>query len=141
MTARITRLAGAILLEHENQYVLIGNTKQPCNWQREGFEAPAEIDAVKQPFLPLTPIRAILIEGQHLTIDEFNGSAEGLAQALASRFLIRRNGSVSDRLWRIVTGERDETGASTEQQINITWLIDMPERIWEIVRDAALKCL
>jgi hypothetical protein len=140
MTARITRLAGAILLEQENQYFLIGNTKQPCNWQQEGFETPDEIDAVKQPFLLLTPVRTIAIEGQHLTVDQSNGATE-LAQALATRFLIRRNGSVSDRLWRIVTGENDETGASAEQQINITWLIDMPERIWEIVRDAALKCL
>lgn len=141
MTASITRLAGAILLEKDGEYFLIGNTKQPCDWQQAGFEKPAEVDAVKQAFIRLTPVGAVTSEGQILTVETNGYNAEALAQILANRILIRRNGSVSERLWRIVTGENDETGPSTTQPINVTWLIAMPERIWEIVRDAALKCL
>lgn len=141
MTAHISRLAGAILLENAGQFFLVGNTKQPCDWQQAGFEKPAEVDAVKQAFIPLLPVRAITVEGQHLFVDSTNYSAEALAQMLADRFLIRRNGSVSERLWRIVTGETDENGAAAEKEIDASWLISMPDRIWEIVRDAALKCL
>ena len=141
MTAHITRLAGAILLENGGQFFLVGNTKQPCDWQQAGFEKPSEIDAVKQAFIPLLAIRPIPVEGQYLVVDSADHSTEALAQLLADRFLIRRNGSVSDRLWRIVTNENDENGASSEQKVDASWLISMPVRIWEIVRDAALKCL
>jgi hypothetical protein len=140
MTAQITRLAGAILVESAGQFFLIGNTKQPCDWQQAGFETPAEIDAVKQAFIPLVSIRAVAVE-RYLFVDTHVHSAEALALIAANRFLIRRNGSVSERLWRIVTGENDENDTPPEQKTNITWLFDMPDRVWEIVRDAALKCL
>jgi hypothetical protein len=141
MTAHVTRLAGAILLEYAGQFYLIGNTKQPCDWQQAGFEPPVEIDAVKQAFLELSPTHVVINKQQSLLVDPAISGNE-LAQVLANRFLIRRNGSVSERLWRIVTGESDESSnAIEEQNKNITWLVTMPEQIWDIVRDAALKCL
>src|SRR5688572_21804767 len=111
--ARVARLAGALLLETrppiplgapapEWQYYLIGNTKEPCDFGSHGFEAPGEIDAVQQPYLRLSPTRAFTIT---LTPPWLHLGIEGKAAAelLAARLLIKRNGAVSDRLWRIIT--------------------------------------
>lgn len=141
MTAHISRLAGAILLECDGQFFLIGNTKIPCHWQTEGFEPPAEIDAVKQPVFPLTS-RSKATRTFPVLVAQVTGlTGEALAQVLADRFLIRRNGSVSERLWRIITRESDDTTSSAEFPIPIDWLVSMPSDIWEIVRETALKCL
>jgi hypothetical protein len=141
MTARLVRLAGAILLENAGQFYLLGNTKQPCDWHQAGFETPAEVDALKSAFIPLMPSREVHVEPPYLLVDTVGKSTEALAQILADRFLIRRNGSVSERLWRIVTCESDESGSPEAQQTDASWLVAMPDQIWEIVRDAALKCL
>jgi hypothetical protein len=141
MTANVSRLAGAILLERDGEFFLIGNTKTPCDWNAEGFVAPAEVDAIKQPVLPIasndnsTPVSPIL------TVRDSELSSEAIAQILANRFLIRRNGSVSERLWRIIIGENDESTATPELPIRVDWLISMPSHVWEIVRETALKCL
>lgn len=140
MTAKVTRFAGAILLETAAQFFLIGNTKEPCDWRAAGFDTPEEIDAVKCTFFRLSPYREIYLPSHCLLIvSDQNG--EALAQILAGRFLIRRNGSVSERLWRIVTGETEEEPLSQMEPFDISWLISMPERVWDIVRDTALKCL
>jgi hypothetical protein len=140
MMTKVSRLAGAILLDSSGEYFLIGNTKEPFDWQKAGFAAPQEVDAVNQPFIPLTSNREIQIEPLHLTITSETSGAE-LAKILANRFLIRRNASVSERLWRVVTGESDESGPPAAQPIEATWLVTMPERIWDVVRDTVLKCL
>jgi hypothetical protein len=137
MTGRVSRLAGAILLEADGQQYLIGNTKEPCDWAASRFESPAQIDAVRQPWIRLEGEGPGIQPALVFTSDAVDAPA--IAQMLASRFLIRRNGSVSERLWRIVTGQDDETGSVNAR--DATWLLSMPDRIWEIVREAALKCL
>lgn len=141
MTARVTRLAGALLLESSGLYFLIGNTKEPCDWTEAGFETPKTIDAVSQPFIPLVPRGEVQVDGLSLLIEASAQEGERLAQILATRFLIRRNGSVSERLWRIVTGKNEELGTQPAQETEAGWLIAMPDRIWNMIRDAALKCL
>ena len=59
---------------------------------------------------------------------------------LAKRLLIQRNGSVSERLWRLVTGESDESVAAVSET-EATWLVQMPEAVWNIIRENVLKCL
>lgn len=141
MTAHISRIAGAILLEDKDQFFLVGNTKTPCDWQAEGFESPTEIDAVKQPVLQLIANGNKKSTDPVLIASTTEISTETLAQTFADRFLIRRNGSVSDRLWRIVTGENDDSAAPAKFPIQADWLVTMPSSVWEIVRDTALKCL
>jgi hypothetical protein len=136
MTARAGRLAGAILLEASGQWFLIGNTKEPCDWNLAGFTAPQEIDAARQPWIRLegtASVNEACLSFSYEGTDGFD-----LAQILSARFLIRRNGSVSERLWRIVTGQSDD-GAPCST--DATWLVTMPDRVWDIVREAALKCL
>lgn len=140
ITARITRLAGAILLETGETYFLIGNTKEPCNWAEAGFLAPEKIDAVHHPFLPLTPVRAVQVGAPCIRM-ECGIPPAGLAELIAARFVIARNGSVSDRLWRLVTGETDLTASGHKQDIDGTWLAALPDSIWGIVRDAVLRCV
>jgi hypothetical protein len=136
MIARIGRLAGAILAECDGSYFLIGNTKEPCDWEQKGFKAPDEVDAKKTPVLALATVASgISLEMPRLLVhlsDEQSG--EGAARVFAERFLIVRNASVSDRLWNLVVGEAEES------EMEATWLLNMPDAVWQVVRDTVLKC-
>lgn len=132
--ARIGRLAGAILAETKGEYFLIGNLKEPCDFARAGFEPPGEIDALKTPYRRLTSrgdANDPRLTGQCLLM-ELEG--EELAQRLAACFVIQRNGSISERLWRLVTQGSDQP------VIQARWLAEMPSAIWQIVQDAVLRC-
>jgi hypothetical protein len=136
--ARVGRLAGAILAETEGRFFLVGNPKEPCDFKAAGFEDPGVIDALEHPLVELRvsrpiemapPCIMIMIEG------------ERLAKLLAERFLIARNGSVSDRLWRLVIYP-EATGDDPEDAVvDARWLGELPDAIWQIVRDAVLRCL
>jgi len=67
---------------------------------------------------------------------------EELARRLAARFLIERNGSVSDRLWRLVLrGDPDAEDPARDAVVDARWLAEMPAPIWDIVRAQVLRCL
>jgi len=136
--ARVGRLAGAILAETEGRYFLIGNTKEPCNFRSEGFEPPAAIDAQKRAYVRLSVTGMVRIVPSWLTLDL---EGEALARLLARRFLIERNGSVSDRLWRLVIGMDDEEEAPEAEELDARWLAEIPDTVWQIVRDTVLKCM
>lgn len=136
--ARVGRLAGAILAETEGRYFLIGNTKEPCDFRSEGFDPPAAIDALKQAYIRLSVTGAARIDPPCLTLAL---EGEELAQLLARRFLIERNGSVSDRLWRLVIGVDDEEEAPEAEEFDAQWLAEIPDRVWDLVRDTVLRCM
>jgi hypothetical protein len=139
--ARVGRLAGAILAETEGVYFLVGDTKRPCDWYAAGFEPPADRDVTARPFLRLarTAAPAIDVAGPWLRLAI---EGEELARALAARFLIERNGSVSDRLWRLVLrGDPDAEDPPREVVVDGRWLGEMPAPIWDIVRAQVLRCL
>ena len=132
MSARVSRLAGAILVESEGQYYLVGNTKEPCDFAAAGFEPPAEpVDAMARPFVRLGRVREIALRAPVLTMDV---AGEAAAARLAAAFVIERNGSVSERLWRLVTGDEPEA------EIDARWLAQMPAQVWQVVRDTVLRC-
>ena len=128
--ARVGRLAGAIVAETGGDHYLIGNPKQPCDWRAAGFEPPGELDARVRPAVRLVRCGAPLLAAPVLELDV---EGETLARLLADRFVIARTGSVSERLWRLVTGEGDG-------ELAAQWLIEVPDPIWQIVRDTVLKC-
>jgi hypothetical protein len=103
--ARIGRYKGAIVVESGGAQVMVGNPKEPCS-----FTPPVELQSAVE-------------------IDERD--VHDLANILTARLVIQRNGSVSERLWRIVTHD----GATRAQ-----WLVDVPAHVWEIVRDTVLRC-
>ena len=137
--ARVGRLAGAILAESRGEYFLVGNTKAPCDWGAAGFERPVEIDPGKRPFIRLARSGEVELGSPVLRV-ELEG--EELATALAQRFVIERNGSVSERLWRLVVHRGDpDASDEPEGEIDARWLAEIPAPIWQVVRDAVLRCL
>jgi len=135
--ARVGRIAGAILVETEGRYFLVGNTKMPCDWAAAGFDAPAEIDALERPYIPLVSRGAAELGNAFLTLDL---EGEKLAERLAECFVIRRTGSVSERLWRLVVGAVDDDEAPSGA-IDARWLAEMPSRVWQVVQDTVLRCV
>ena len=135
--ALIGRLAGAILAKTEGQFFLVGNPKEPCDFVAAGFECPGVINAMERPFIRLSPLRPVQIPEPYLTMTV---EGEGLARLLVDRFVIQRNGSVSDRLWRLVTDPKQEDRAVSGGIIDAQWLGEIPTEIWHIVRETVLKC-
>ena len=135
--ALVGRLAGAILAETEGQFFLVGNPKEPCDFGAVGFEPPGVIDALERPFVQLLPCHPVQVPHPYLRVDV---EGEALARLLVDRFVIQRNGSVSDRLWRLVTDPKQENRAVRDGSIDARWLGEIPTEIWNIVRETVLKC-
>ena len=138
--ARVGRLAGAILAETNGEWFLVGDTKMPCDWEKAGFEKPIEIDAKKRPFVRLSRAGAPSIAAPILLIEV---EGEELARRLADRFLIARNGSVSDRLWRLVVNPGDalDEDDAPPETVDARWLGEIPLPVWNVVRDTVLRCV
>jgi hypothetical protein len=143
--AHLSRLAGALLLAGDGEYFLIGNTKEPCDWTAAGFEPPVDGDATTlrvRCLKALGNVAQTAPDAFWIQLDEGSSeSIETVAEILANRLLIRRNASFSERLWRIVTGAADVCPIDSSTGTDLSWLMIMPEHVWEIVRETALKCL
>lgn len=135
--ARVGRLAGALLAETRGEYYLVGNTKEPCDFASVGFERPPQIDAVNCPYLRLEVTGTVALASPWLAVD---GEGEELAASLAKRMLIERNGSVSERLWRLIMNPQAPEDGAVDDEVSATWLLQVPEPIWGIVRDTVLRC-
>jgi len=129
------RMAGALIARHGDDVYLIGGLKEPCDFAENGFEDPGEIDPLERPYVRLRATGEVRTTTPCLEIDCING--ETLAATLANRMLIRRNGSVSNRLWNVICDAKEN---EKHDRIDATWLVSMPESIWEIVRDTVLRC-
>lgn len=135
--ARVGRLAGGILAETEGKFYLVGNTKVPCDWGQAGFAPPEEINALARPCILLVPCRPVQVELPYLVVEV---EGEALPQLLIEVFLIHRTGSISERLWQLVTGQRDEDTTSAAGVLQARWLGEIPMSVWHVVRDAVLRC-
>jgi hypothetical protein len=137
--ARVGRLAGAILAQTGSEFFLVGNTKRPCDWMAAGFDPPGELDAVARPYVRIARSGPVSVRGPWLDVSI---EGEELARKLAARFLVERNGSVSDRLWRLVIrGEPEGDDPPPDTIVDAGWLGDVPNHVWEIVREQVLRCL
>ena len=136
--ARVGRLAGALLAETGGEFFLVGNTKEPCDFEAAGFESPGEIDALERRYIRLAPRRAVELAAPYLRL-ELEG--EALAALLAERLLIERNASVSDRLWRLLIDPSGQEELPEDEAVDARWLAEIPAPIWGIVRDTVLRCL
>ncbi len=129
---RVGRLAGAMLAETEGHYYLVGDLKEPCDWAGAGFADPGKIDPAESLYVRLQQVREVQLEPPIMTFDL---EGESLAKLLGRRLVITRNGSVSERLWDLMTDEGDL------EFVDAAWLGQMPGDIWDIVRDSVLRCL
>jgi hypothetical protein len=139
--ARIGRLAGALVVETavrgEAAWFLVGDTKVPCDWDAAGFQRPTERDAKAERYVRLVPTAAPSLHGPTLQLFV---EGESAARLIADRLLVARNGAVSDRLWRLVLGENDASTPSHAAELDARWLAEIPAHVWDVVRDAVLKC-
>jgi hypothetical protein len=138
MMARVGRLAGAILAQTGDEFFLVGNTKEPCDFHAAGFESPGETDARNQSYVRLVPRRPVELAAPYLT---FELEGERLAAMLEDRLLIERNRSVSERLWRLVMDPEGHDDPLQGKAVDARWLAGIPAPIWRIVRDTVLRCL
>jgi hypothetical protein len=138
MMARVGRIAGAILAETGGEFFLVGNTKEPCDFEAAGFESPGEIDALERRYIRLAPRRAVELAAPYLRL-ELEG--EALPALLAERLLIERNASVSDRLWQLLMDPSGQEELPEDEAVDARWLAEIPAPIWGIVRDTVLRCL
>lgn len=134
-TSRVTRLAGGILVQTNGKYYLVGQLKEPCDFLKQGFESPSKtvLDG-KKSYIPLKAIATVTSDEEIVLVMETQG--EALAELLFKRFVILRNHSVSDRLWRVVASGKDDKG-----HVDARWLEQMPDDAWEIIKESILKCL
>ena len=137
--SRVGRLAGALLAETEGAYFLVGNLKRPCDFAAAGFVRPAEeVDALARPWIRLQRSGPLAVAGPWLALSL---EGEALARALAERLLVERNGSVSDRLWRLIlSDDPDAEPPPPDTVADARWLGELPRHLWDIVRGAVLRC-
>lgn len=136
--SRIYRLAGAMIAQTKDRYFLIGDKKEPVDFAVHGFTAPAERDVVQINFVELNCIGPVSLESPFLQMDL---EGEALTEKLSQNFLIRRNGSVSERLWHLaIEYSRPLPDQESGLGLDAQWLALMPEEIWDIVRDSVLRC-
>ncbi len=133
----VSRLGGAILAKTGEDYFLVGDLKEPLVFEEFGFVTPEVLSGKETPFiklqcqnnrnvsLPASECLAMALEG------------EELARKLVKSFMIFRNGSISERLWRLVT-ETSKTGK--DGMITAHWLGETPDEVWDAVRDSVLRC-
>ena len=140
--SKVMRLKGAILAESKGSYYLVGNPKEPLDFHEWGFEPPLNFQAPGIPFTRLE--RSVDASGpfqpesDEVLLMDLEG--EALAKKLVQLFMIRRNGSISERLWSLVTESGQDASAQEPAMARADWLAQTPEDIWDIVRDSVLRC-
>ena len=132
--AQVGRLVGSIIALSGNDIYLVGDCKEPCDFHRYGLEFPEERNVLERPYILLSRRGEFQLEGPRLQIDL---EGEALPQLLVDMFLIFRNGSVSERLWRLCL---QYCPNESQGVFDANWLTHMPRGIWEIVRDTILRC-
>jgi hypothetical protein len=132
--AQVGRLVGAIIAVTADDIYLVGDCKEPCDFSRYGLSEPPERNVLARPYIKLQRRGDFQIEGLKLDI-QLEG--EALPQLLVDFFLIFRNGSVSERLWRLCLQYSPEP---VDGVVDANWLKHVPRGIWEIVRDSVLRC-
>ncbi len=118
---RVGRYAGSIVIDDGARQILVGNPKEPC----------AVTDTLEPPFVRALDER-VALSGCVLAVE--HGDADALARLISDKLVITRNGSVSERLWRVVTNQ------AASGELRAQWLVEIPPAVWNIVRDAMLKC-
>lgn len=136
--ARVGRIAGCLLVKSEGVYALIGYPKEPCAWEEHGFVPPSEMQHWEAPYCRLQTLEGIAPDLSEVFLEvELEG--EPLRDALMDRLLVARNGSVSERLWRLIVGADDEGNVAPGPR-KARYLTETPQAIWNVVKDAVLRC-
>ncbi|MDA7980259.1 MAG: hypothetical protein MPJ50_15955 [Pirellulales bacterium] len=133
--AKVGRFYGALLAKSNGDFFIVGDLKTPADYEAMGFANPGELRPLENRFVKLT----VAAGNPEIPPPLFECDVEGevLAEKLFHRLVIKRNGSVSNRLWNLIF-EADENDG--KDVIDANWLLAMPDEIWEIVQDQVLRC-
>lgn len=136
---QVSRLAGALLVHTEQEYYLVGDLKEPCDFAAAGFEPPAqEINGMDPPYIRLQPRGTVTRKPPYLTLEQ---GGEAVAAALAERLIITRNGTISERLWELILQPDADLPLPVGPAVPRRWLVEVPAPIWELVRERVLRCV
>lgn len=160
----LTRLGGALVVVNpESGYMaLVGETKEPVDFGHFGLMPPVPLSdpsaegSGAYPLALLKPQGPVKLTRPKLFLSlEASGSLGALeneaSSLIARALLIRRNGSVSERLWNLVCESSPELSSETKDQAppwirqvegarDFSWISTVPSNIWDIVRDTVLRC-
>ena len=139
--ALVSRLGGSLLVKSSSRYFIVGELKRPVDWSAEGYQPPAHLSAGQEDDcqrLPWFEVSGCPAPGHEVCIS-LGGAHDShtLCDELHKRLTIRRNGSVSERLWDLVM---DHSRSTAEGHIDGTWLVDTPMAVWDMVRESMLRC-
>lgn len=132
--AKVGRFCGAVLIESSGAFYIVGDLKTPADYGAAGFVDPGELSPVENRFVRLEVSGAPKMKPPYF---ECRLEGEELARTLFHRLVIKRNGSVSERLWRLIFEAEENAG---QDVIDAAWLTEMPDEIWEIVQQQVLRC-
>ena len=135
---KIGRCAGTLLVEIEDKFYIIGETKEPFDFTSMGLSNPQALGE--------SPIR--LLEqidttnpwetaSCHYIIHQTDQPFQEYLDRLSEIFIIRRNSMISERIWELVARIEEPI---PEDFWPAGWLFDSPEMVWDIVRDTMLRC-
>lgn len=133
----VERLAGTFLVRGEGRFAIVGQPKSPCDWAAHGFERPVAIDAPGARRAELVCHAEPTLPGPRLRIGR---SFDAALDALESKMLVARNGSASERLFTMVLDVDDPDDVEPDHEVDATWLVDIPERAFAVIRDSVLRC-
>ena len=162
--------------EGKSSFYLVGELKEPCSFLDYGFKevAKEELNTIKDKyFIPLKLESTVNLENceskrkkrersflfeasidkisskEFLKSTQKNEQRELILRHIYDCFIIKRNGSVSERICELLLNPliaSDPTEIIIEERgdgerKNIEWLFAMPLEIWDIVREQVLRCL
>jgi hypothetical protein len=137
--AKVWRLGGAIVAETGDEFYLVGDLKEPLDFTQFGFATPPVVSGKDNPYVRLTCLADSNVTKSQPFLD-MPIEGEALAKKLVSTFVIHRNGSVSERLWRLVTETSEVQSTEAGDVVAARWLSETPSEVWEAVRDSVLRC-
>ena len=131
--AKLGLLHGSFLLETEGRFFQIGDTKEPADYNNAGFEKP-DFDPMESHYVELKINGSPEINEPYL---QFSDEGEELCEKIYEKLVIKRNASTSVRMWYLFFDAEEYNG---QRVIDLQWLLDIPNEIWEIVQDEVWSC-
>lgn len=132
--AKVGRFHGAVLAESRGTFYIVGDLKVPADYGAAGFADPGELRPLENRFVRLHATGSPAVHPPYFTCGL---EGEALMQKLFHRLVIKRNGSVSERLWSLIFEAEENEG---QEVIGADWLVQMPDEIWEIIQNEVLRC-
>lgn len=132
--AKVGLIHGAFLVESEGHFYQVGDVKEPANYEKFGFVTPESFDPMQQNFVELEICGEPKISEPCLS---FKDDGEDFCNKLHQRLVIKRNASTSVRMWYLFFDAEEYAG---QKVIDLQWLMEIPEEIWEIIQDEVWTC-